>query len=45
MNRGPRNTARRHPTINFDYSPSWDLMPVKWTDEAIQKGYRSRHRT
>jgi hypothetical protein len=31
MNRGPLNTAGGIPTINLDYSPSWDLMPVKWT--------------
>jgi len=40
--RGPLNIAGGVPTINLDYSPIWDLMPVKWTDEAVQKGYRSR---
>jgi hypothetical protein len=40
--RGPLNIAGGVPTINLDYSPIWDLMPVKWSDEAIQKGYRSR---
>ena len=40
--RGPLNIAGGVPTINLDYSPIWDLMPVKWTDEAIAKGYRAR---
>jgi len=39
---GPLNRAGGLPTINLDYSPIWDLMPVKWTNEAIEKGYRSR---
>jgi hypothetical protein len=40
--RGPLNVLGGIPTINLDYSPLWRLFPAKWTDEAIQKGYRTR---
>lgn len=40
--RGPLNVLGGIPTINFDYSPMWRLFPVKWTDEAIELGYRTR---
>jgi hypothetical protein len=39
---GPLNTLGGIPTIATDYSPMWDLNPVVWTQEAIDKGYRSR---
>ncbi len=38
----PLNTLGGIPTIATDYSPLWDLNPFVWTDEAIEKGYRSR---
>ena len=40
--RGPLNILGGIPTINLDYSPMWRLFPAKWTDAAIQHGYRSR---
>jgi len=40
--RGPLNVLGGIPTINLDYSPMWRLFPAQWTDEAIEKGYRSR---
>ncbi len=40
--RGPLNVLGGIPTINLDYSPMWRLFPAKWTDEAINKGYRTR---
>ena len=39
---GPLNILGGIPTINLDYSPMWRLFPAVWTEEAIQKGYRSR---
>jgi hypothetical protein len=30
------------PTVALDYSPLWDLNLGEWTQEAIDKGYRSR---
>ncbi len=30
------------PTLALDYSPLWDLNLGEWTEEAIDKGYRSR---
>ena len=30
------------PTLALDYSPLWDLNLGEWTQEAIDKGYRSR---
>ena len=38
----PLNVLGGIPTIATDYSPLWDLNPFVWTDEAIEKGYRSR---
>jgi hypothetical protein len=40
--RGPLNVLGGIPTINLDYSPMWRLFPAKWTNAAIQHGYRSR---
>ncbi len=39
---GPLNVFGGVPTIALDYSPMWDLNLGFWTDEAIDKGYRSR---
>jgi hypothetical protein len=39
---GPLNVLGGVPTINLDYSPMWRLFPVKWTDGAIAKGYRTK---
>jgi hypothetical protein len=39
---GPLNVLGGIPTINLDYSPMWRLFPVKWTEEAIRKGYRTK---
>lgn len=39
---GPLNVLGGIPTINLDYSPIWRLFPVKWTDEAIKSGYRTK---
>jgi hypothetical protein len=38
----PLNVLGGIPTINLDYSPIWRLFPVKWTDEAINRGYRTK---
>jgi hypothetical protein len=38
----PLNILGGIPTIATDYSPLWDLNLGVWTDEAIEKGYRSR---
>lgn len=38
----PLNVFGGVPTIAGDYSPMWDLNLGVWTDEAVQKGYRSR---
>jgi hypothetical protein len=40
--RGPLNVLGGIPTINLDYSPLWRLFPAKWTNAAIERGYRSR---
>jgi len=40
--RGPLNVLGGIPTINLDYSPMWRIFPAKWTDQAIQRGYRAR---
>jgi hypothetical protein len=40
--RGPLNILGGIPTINLDYSPLWRLFPTKWTNAAIEHGYRSR---
>ena len=39
---GPLNVLGGIPTINLDYSPMWRVFPVKWTDESIRKGYRTK---
>lgn len=39
---GPLNVLGGIPTINLDYSPIWRLFPVKWTDDAIKQGYRTK---
>lgn len=39
---GPLNVLGGIPTINLDYSPLWRVFPVKWTEDAIKKGYRTR---
>lgn len=39
---GPLNVLGGIPTVATDYSPLWDLNLGVWTDEAIEKGYRSR---
>lgn len=38
----PINVIGGLPTIALDYSPMWDLNLAVWTQEAIDKGYRSR---
>jgi hypothetical protein len=38
----PLNILGGIPTIATDYSPLWDLNLGVWTEEAIEKGYRSR---
>jgi len=40
--RGPLNVLGGIPTVNLDYSPIWDLMAVRWTDAAVQRGYVTR---
>ena len=39
---GPLNVLGGIPTINLDYSPMWRLFPVKWTEAAIEMGYRTK---
>ena len=39
---GPLNVLGGIPTIATDYSPLWDLNLGEWTQEAIDRGYRSR---
>lgn len=38
----PLNILGGIPTIATDYSPLWDLNLGEWTQEAVDKGYRSR---
>ena len=38
----PLNIFGGIPTINLDYSPLWDAQLVQWTQDAINKGYRTR---
>lgn len=38
----PLNLFGGVPTIALDYSPMWDMNLGQWTQEAIDKGYRSR---
>lgn len=40
--RGPLNVLGGIPTVATDYSPLWDVNVGEWTQEAIQKGWRSR---
>lgn len=40
--RGPLNVLGGIPTVATDYSPLWDANVGVWTNEAIQKGWRSR---
>ncbi|PVZ71655.1 hypothetical protein [Pelagibaculum spongiae] len=39
---GPLNVLGGIPTIATDYSPLWDLNLGEWTQEAVDRGYRSR---
>lgn len=38
----PLNVLGGIPTVATDYSPIWDLNPAVWTQQAIDRGYRSR---
>ena len=40
--RGPLNVLGGIPTVSTDYSPLWDVNVGEWTQEAIQKSWRSR---
>jgi len=40
--RGPLNLFGGVPTVALDYSPLWDVNVGEWTEEAVDKGYRSR---
>jgi hypothetical protein len=40
--RTPLNVLGGIPTIATDYSPLWDVNPGVWTQEAIERGIRSR---
>lgn len=40
--RSPLNVLGGIPTVATDYSPLWDVNPSVWTQEAIEKGIRSR---
>ncbi|MCC6858376.1 MAG: hypothetical protein IT158_07440 [Bryobacterales bacterium] len=40
--RSPLNVLGGIPTVATDYSPLWDANVGAWTDEAIQKAWRSR---
>jgi hypothetical protein len=39
---GPLNVFGGVPTVALDYSPLWDMNVGVWTDQAIERGYRSR---
>ena len=39
---GSLNVLGGIPTVATDYSPLWDMNLGSWTQEAIDKGYRSR---
>ncbi|PVZ71654.1 hypothetical protein [Pelagibaculum spongiae] len=39
---GPLNVLGGIPTVATDYSPLWDLNIGEWTQQAIDRGYRSR---
>ena len=38
----PLNVLGGIPTVGTDYSPLWDMNLGMWTNDAIDKGYRSR---
>ena len=38
----PLNVLGGIPTVATDYSPLWDINPSVWTQQAIDRGYRSR---
>ena len=38
---GPLNVLGGIPMINLD-GPMWRVFPVKWTDDSIKKGYRTK---
>lgn len=40
--RGPLNVLGGIPTVATDYSPLWDANVGVWTNDAVQKGWRSR---
>ena len=40
--RAPLNVLGGIPTVATDYSPLWDMNLGEWTQEAVDKGYRSR---
>jgi len=40
----PNNTFGAIPTLALDYSPLWDVQQYEWTQDAINKGYRSQLR-
>ena len=40
----PNNTFGGIPTIALDYSPMWDANLFQWTQDAINRGYRSQLR-
>jgi hypothetical protein len=40
----PNNVFGGIPTIALDYSPMWDANLFEWTQEAINRGYRSQLR-
>ena len=39
---GPLNVFGGVPTIALDYSPLWDMNLSEWTQESVDKSYRSR---
>lgn len=39
---GPLNVLGGIPTVATDYSPLWDLNLGEWTQDAIDRGYRTR---
>lgn len=39
---GPLNVLGGIPTVATDYSPLWDMNVGEWTQEAIDRGFRSR---
>lgn len=41
---GPMNLFGGIPTVGLDYSPMWDGNVGMWTQDAINKGYRSQMR-